>query len=206
MERRKVARISMAANSPLGICSVIDNAEFNKRVDAALNKTLGVKEDQFRKVKDYLYQVKDKKRRVELLERRIGFRRDSMEAHGVQLSSTPKSHNPGHSVIEDGFAEIDELQRQLVKARQELADAPVKVAEFASRLDDTSQEMVILKKYVDMKTWAEIAADMDVSVRWVQKLHGKALPILDGLLREMEEKSVSMNSDGNPDTDSGYGV
>ena len=40
----------------------------------------------------------------------------------------------------------------------------------------------MMKRYVDLKSWEEIAADMNIGVREVQKLHGRALPFLDELL------------------------
>jgi len=51
-------------------------------------------------------------------------------------------------------------------------------------LPTAMQATVMMRRYIDLKTWDQIAEDLDVGVREVQKLHGKALPILDGMLKE----------------------
>ena len=59
-------------------------------IDAAFNR----KKDQFRPVKDFLYQVKDAKRKVSLIEGRIEYRMDSMGAHGVSYEEhIPSGHD-----------------------------------------------------------------------------------------------------------------
>lgn len=108
--------------------------------------------DQFWRVKNYLYQVQDKKREVENLQRRLGLRDEN----------------------DDDYAE---LKTELSKAEEERKEAEILITDFVSELPSGPQ-MVVIKRYVDGESWEQIAFDMGVSVRVVQKFHGKALPIL----------------------------
>lgn len=126
------------------------------------------KEDKFWKVKAYLFRIREAERRVELIERRRDMR-------------------------EDAGLNTDELRRELAQAEQDAKNVAVEVTDMISRLADVNQQMVMTKRYVDNLPWERIAFDMNMSVRAVQKLHGRALP----LLQEMVEGiSPSWNGSG----------
>lgn len=126
------------------------------------------KEDKFWKVKAYLFRIREAERRVELIERRMDMR-------------------------EDAGLNTDELRRELAQAEQDAKNVAVEVTDMISRLADVNQQMVMTKRYVDNLPWERIAFDMNMSVRAVQKLHGRALP----LLQEMVEGiSPSWNGSG----------
>lgn len=110
-------------------------------------------ENQFWRVRRFLYQALDGKRKVEILKRRIEMRDVS---------------NYDYEQLLDDLAQEKEAQKQ----------AEIKVTDFISTLPDVNQQMVVIKKYVDGKSWEEISDEMVMSVRYVQKLHGKAMPLL----------------------------
>lgn len=118
------------------------------------------KEDQFWRVKKYLYQVQDAGRRAELLQRRIDLR----------------------DVID---SEYTPLREELERAETEKKKAEIEITDFVSQLYSVNQQMVVIKRYVDGESWEQIAEDMDMSVRAVQHLHGRALPLLKEMHMEM---------------------
>lgn len=126
------------------------------------------KEDKFWKVKTYLFRNREAERRVELLERRMNMR-------------------------EDAGLNTDELRRELALAEQDAKNVAVEVTDVISRLADVNQQMVMTKRYVDTLSWERIAFDMNMPVRAVQKLHGRALPLLQGMV---EEDASFWNSSG----------
>ena len=83
-------------------------------------------------------------------------------------------------------AALDELRRELAEAEQAYSDAKVAVSELCAGLEDVNQQSVITRRYISGQSWEKIALDMDMSVRSVQKLHGRALPLLDALLKARE--------------------
>ena len=119
------------------------------------------------KTKQYLFQIRDGERRVELLNRRIRMR--------------------------DSIDETDDLYTELARAKQEVKDVTVTVTDYIGRLEDVNQQMVLVKRYVDRLSWKQIAADMNMSVRAVQKLHGRALPLIRVMLEELERMTDESN-------------
>ena len=124
-------------------------------------------EKRFSRLKQFLYQVRDGRSNVRMLEKRISYREDLMEC------------------IEDSTAEqeaVESLQAKLEQAETDLAQAIVTVSDAICRLKDINQQTVLSKFYIDGKTWECIALEMDKPVRWAEKLHGRALPLLEQLL------------------------
>ena len=79
---------------------------------------------------------------------------------------------------------LDALEHELQEARNACADAKVAVAEFIATLEDVNQQAVVTKKYIHGQDWEKIALDMGMSVRTVQRLHGRALPLLQETLEQ----------------------
>lgn len=110
-------------------------------------------ENQFWKVKEYLYRALNGKRKVVLLQRRIELR----------------------DVADQDY---DDLKKELETAEEEQNKTEIEVTDFISNLPDVNQQLVMIKKYVDGESWEEIADDLVISVRGAQKMQGRALPIL----------------------------
>lgn len=112
-----------------------------------------IEENQFWKVKEYLYRALNAKRKVALLQRRMELR----------------------DVADPGF---DDLKDELAATEEEQTKTEIEITDFISQLPDVNQQLVMIKKYVDGESWEEIADDLVISVRGVQKMQGRALPVL----------------------------
>lgn len=108
--------------------------------------------DQFWQVKKYLYQAKDQERKAAILKRRIDMR----------------------SVTDPHY---DDLCDELEKTKEAQKKAEITVTDFISFLP-ANEQMVMIKRYIDGEPWEQIASEMNMTVRGVQKLHGQALPPL----------------------------
>ncbi len=88
-------------------------------------------------------------------------------------------------------AELGEDTSEIEAGQKNLEQSILKwksaIMESLTHLPTAMQATVMMKRYVDLMSWEDIAEDMDVGVREVQKLHGKALPILDEMLRAKDE-------------------
>ena len=135
-----------------------------------MNESYG--EKRFSRLKQFLYQVRDGRSNVRMLEQRISYREDLVEC------------------MEEPAAEqgaIETLQEKLEQAETALAQAIVTVSDAICQLKDINQQTVLSKFYIDGKTWECIALEMDKPVRWAQKVHGRALPLLEQLLYGSED-------------------
>lgn len=122
----------------------------------------------FIETRKYLQQVRDQKRHIEMLEKRIGYRKDA-------------------------DLDTDWHEEELETAKEQLKSLIAEVAEEIGKLPDVNQEVVMTKRYIDVMAWDEIAMEADLSMRTVQKCHGRALPrmeeilVADGLITLQEE-------------------
>lgn len=80
--------------------------------------------------------------------------------------------------------DIREIEAGQKNLEQSILEWKSSILEILTQLPTAMQATVMMRRYIDLKTWDQIAEDLDVGVREVQKLHGKALPILDGMLKE----------------------
>ena len=99
----------------------------------------------------YLQQVRDEKHRVDLIKKRIQYRKEA------GLDTT-------------------EAEQELTVVQDKLKRVTAEVAEEISKLYNVNLEMVMVKRYIDTLSWDAIAKTLDLKMRTVLKFHGKALP------------------------------
>ncbi len=119
----------------------------------------------------FLQQVRECRRSIELLERRKKYR------------------------ISAGLS-ADDLEIEQNAAKEKLSALTVTIADEISKIGNTSQEMVLAMRYIDLKSWDEIAETMDMRVRTVLKFHGYGLVHLrdvlteDGIIQEATDEQT----------------
>lgn len=77
---------------------------------------------------------------------------------------------------------VDKLDSQIEKvnaAWDELIDKRDKAKTLIGRVEDESIRCVLYRYYILIQTWEQIAVEMNYTIRWVYKLHGKALQDLE---------------------------
>ena len=132
--------------------------------------------DPLRPVRGFLYQVRDGHREIMNLENRIALRRHVLEMNcrdEMEKLITRK--------------EIEEMESNLNGKKRVLASTVLNVSDMISRLHDINQQMVLTYRYINMiSDWNVIADKMGMRKAAVQKIHGRALPILQKALLKLE--------------------
>ena len=130
--------------------------------------------DPLRGTRDYLYQLRDRKRRIRNIEKRLQLRQDALELDG--------DHRCDSGTTEK---EIRSLEQMIEKEKVMYADTVIEVSDMISRLEDDNEQMVLTCRYIDMMSdWNRIAEKMGMKKAAVQKLHGRALPKLKMILEQ----------------------
>ena len=111
-------------------------------------------EETYMAARDYLGRVREAKETIDVLEKRMALRREI-------------------------GADVEELEGELANARDVLKVRKADTAEMISRLGKAKVQMVMLLRYVELKTWEQVAEEMDLTVRQVQSLHGAGLVSLE---------------------------
>ena len=77
--------------------------------------------------------------------------------------------------IGDIMPKIMNLEKELNNHIKEFIDLKSEITKKIDELPDMEYRLVLMLRYLDFKTWEEIAEIMNYSVRWIYKLHGLAL-------------------------------
>ena len=111
-------------------------------------------EDSYMTARSYLAMVREAQETIDVLEKRIELRSEI-------------------------GTDSEELGAELADARSALKVRKADAADTISRLKGPRVQLVMLKRYVDLETWEQIAEELDTGVRTVQSIHGDGLAQLE---------------------------
>ena len=126
--------------------------------------------------KEYLEQVGNKEIYIRNLQKKIERLRKVLDsADTVQYDTTKVQAARTINKINDLYSKIDEQQQLVDNLRLDLGDFKKKVSDEIDQLNDDRYKNILHQKYIELKTWKEIAMDMNYNVRYLFHIHGVAL-------------------------------
>ena len=108
------------------------------------------------------------------------------------LTGMPHNPNHGRSTMADCVAKIVDLQTEINADIDELVDLKREIVQTIKRLKDMEFQTILERRYLVFESWEKIAAGMGYDLRYLLKLHGRALEEVQTLL----EKNGSENESG----------
>ena len=131
------------------------------------------------KVKQYLRQayklnekIKDKQERLEslkILSTSIG----AVDTSKDKVQTSPKGDAPFTNQV----MKILELEEELNQDLMRMCQLQIEMNKAIDAVEDVNCSLVLSKRYLLMKTWEQIAEDMNYSVTQVHRIHKWALEI-----------------------------
>ena len=128
--------------------------------------------------KEYLQQIYFLHRKIKRMEDRreqlrsdlysIGSPSGKMDADKVQTTLS------GDTMLRL-IAKVDQAERDILFEMSTLLDAKDRIVKQIEGMKNEKHKDVLFKRYVMFERWEKIAVDMDITVRYVYKLHGSAL-------------------------------
>ena len=94
----------------------------------------------------------------------------------------PVSHTRNVSAMADTVLKIMEANRELDTQIDALVDKKIEIAHTISLVQDVECRLVLEKRHLIYNSWEEIAVDLRYSVRTVQRIHAKALDVVQEIL------------------------
>lgn len=91
----------------------------------------------------------------------------------------------------EAVAKLIDLESEIDRAVDRYVDARNAVTGTIDKVTDARLHKVLSKRYVEFKTWEQIACEMGKSYQWVCKLHGIALQAVEKILKNSEENRCS---------------
>ena len=129
-------------------------------------------------VKEFLRSVREQDRLLRAYEQELeNLRRRAYNISSPRLGDKIQSN---HLATLDEI--VDKLDSQIEKvnaAWDALIDKRDQAKTLIDKVDDESARCVLYRYYILGKTWEQIAVEMNYTIRWIYKLHGKALQDLE---------------------------
>ncbi len=123
--------------------------------------------------KDYLSQLKKIDRRIEIDLRKA-------EKLRAVLDYSPASGGTGGSgcsanKIPDTLAKVMEFERKAHELKDRYIELYIEIEKAIAAVADPVQREVLERRYMFYQKWEDIAQDMKLDLRWIYRLHGRAL-------------------------------
>lgn len=98
-------------------------------------------------------------------------------------------YNPGRNIDPPFVRCVEKITDLEVKIQEEINLLILMKAEMLEKihsLENADYQSVLELRYLRFQTWEHIADELHYSIRWIYKLHGKALRELEGMMEEGE--------------------
>lgn len=96
--------------------------------------------------------------------------------------------------LSDAVAKIVDLEAEIDREIDSYLEAMKKVSKTIGKISNPDQLQVLHKRYVQNKTWEQIACDMNMTYRNVCYIHGKALMSVHEILKGSANEGILGNT------------
>lgn len=93
----------------------------------------------------------------------------------ASLSGMPHNPNSGSSAMETAIAKLLDLKAELDQDVARLMALKQEIAGVVKAVPDVRLQMLLELRYLCFQPWDKIAEEMHCDIRWVYRLHNKAL-------------------------------
>ena len=87
----------------------------------------------------------------------------------------PHSPSKSTSSMADTINKIIDLQYEINKDIDNLVDLKEEISQVIAGVEQTDLRMILEKRYLCFHSWEKIASEMFYDLRWLHRLHGRAL-------------------------------
>ena len=91
------------------------------------------------------------------------------------LTGMPHNPNKATSTLENAITKIIDLQHEINADIDRLVDLKAEITKVISSVEDVDQRYILEKRYLCWTPWPEIAVELNISNRWLYRLHDMAL-------------------------------
>ncbi|MGI5965424.1 MAG: hypothetical protein ACOX65_00635 [Anaerotruncus rubiinfantis] len=91
------------------------------------------------------------------------------------LTGMPRNPNRATSTMADAVAKIIDLQAEINRDIDRLVDLKREIVSVIKSIDNLEYQTLLEKRYLCFLTWEQIAVDMGYDLRYLHKLHNRAL-------------------------------
>ncbi len=142
------------------------------------------------KAKEYLSQAFYLDRQINAKLEQVYQLRELAKRATSTFTAERVSGTPQRSPMENAMVKLMDMEKEIDMDIDRLVDLKREMAGLLVQLESPAHRLSIELPYFSNKSWEDVAKSMGFEVRWVQRLHGRALQEFDALL---EKKYMSGN-------------
>lgn len=146
--------------------------------------------------KDYFSQIRKTDRLIQRLKGTVATLRSGLTSQSYELKPDKVQGSSPQNPLESTMIKILDLERQITARIDELATMRNETFSMIKNVPDLDQQNILIGRYIQLKEWPDIAAELSFSPKWVLKLHGKALLEFSKGNKEFFEKRLKETSGG----------
>ena len=139
--------------------------------------------------KEYLSQAWNIDRRINDKVAHVSQLRDMAMNVSAVISDMPRSPSPNNQRMENIIARLTDTEEEINADIDRLVSLKLEIMNTIWQVADENAQMVLESRYHSFKSWEDIAADMSVSIRWVHKIHVKALDDIEKILEKRQQSA-----------------
>lgn len=125
--------------------------------------------------KDYFAQIRKTDRLIQRLKGTVATLRSSLTSQSYELKPDKVQSSGAKNPLESAMIEIVDLEGQINARIDELVSMKQEAFDRIRNVPDLDQQNILIGRYIQLKNWDDVAAELSFSPKWVLKLHGKAL-------------------------------
>jgi len=125
--------------------------------------------------KDYFAQIRKTDRLIQRLKGTVATLRSGLTSQSYELKPDKVQSSGAKNPLESTMIKILDLERQITARIDELATMRNDTFSMIKNVPDLDQQNILIGRYIQLKEWIDIAAELNFSQKWVLELHGKAL-------------------------------
>jgi hypothetical protein len=131
--------------------------------------------------KDYLSQAYRIDLRINSKIEQVQSLRDLAEKAVTTLSETPNNGTRNIRRMEGVIAKIVDLESEINADIDGLVDLKREIVSLIKYVEDPELRTLLELRYLCFKTWEQISVELHLDIRWIHRLHNKALNEVDAI-------------------------
>ena len=135
--------------------------------------------------KEFLKQARHIDQRINSKLEQVQSLRELATKATATLSDMPRSSTPNIYRMEDVICKMTDLESEINADIDELINTKHKVMAVIKMVERPEYQSLLELKYLCMKTWEEVAAELGYVYRQITRMHGHALEQVDAILRRV---------------------
>lgn len=126
-------------------------------------------------IKEYLSQARYLDMRIDSKINQLHSLNDLATKCTSVITGMPHAPSKSTSSMSDTINKIIDLECEINADIDKMVELKETISKIINKVQKTEYRMILEKRYLALQNWENIASDMGYELRWLHRLHGKAL-------------------------------